>query len=207
MAFIQVQQRRAIGRPAGEVRAGVSEVRGARLLTFIIGADAMAKAGMKRGDMLTLHRGTEADDGWVMITPGDDIETRTLGKVPNSPAGIVRFGLPADWPLTPCGSTEAPEWTARRGAITLRLPAALTSAKITPPRPAIPLAQPKIAESPPVTAKPAASGGGGDLRAEARRLFGMRQSVQQVARAVRLPVQELVRIEADVKAERAERAA
>lgn len=208
MAFIQVQQRRAIGRPAGEVRASVSEFRGARLLAFIIGADAMAQAGMTRGDLLTLHRGTGEDEGWVMITPGDDIETRTLGKVPHSPAGIVRFGLPADWPLATSGSTEVPEWTARKGALTLRLPDALLGKgkPALPPlyRPAIPLAEPVK----PKPAEPALTPGAADgLAEEARRLFRLRHSVQQVHRTVKLPVADLVRIEAEVKAEREGKAA
>lgn len=190
MAWVQVQQRRAFGRPAGEVRAGVTDVRGTRLLALIIGADAMAKAGMKHGDLLVLHRGTDADEGRVRVTPGDGAETRKLGKVPQSPAGIVRFGLPADWPLVSSGSTEAPEWTAAKGAVTLRLPDALTTPRPAPAPPAIPLVEPK-----------------GEMVAEALRLFRARQSVQQVARAVKLPVAELVRLEDQAKAERASKAA
>lgn len=46
-----------------------------------------------------------------------------------------------------------------------------------------------------------------EMEAEAARLFRLRHSVQQVARAVKLPVPDLVRIEAGVKAEREGRAA
>jgi hypothetical protein len=169
MAWVKVQQRQVWGRPAGEVRVGVNDVRGTRLINIILADSVLSAAGLAVKDRMTLERGEGEDAGWVRVIRGEG-ETRLIGKLPQTKSGIVRFTLPAELPLLVAASTACDEWETGKGWVALRLPAAVVEGRAAPaakkikaeppmpaPRPAIPLVEPKPAPKP--ATRPAIGGG------------------------------------------------
>lgn len=204
MAWVQVQQRKTFGRPAGEVRLGVAEVRGSRLLNIILADSVMERAGIALGGSLLLERGEGEHAGWVRVISGRG-DTRVVGKLPNTTSGIVRFALPAELPLAAASSTGCDEFEVGPGWVAAKIPAAVsdgralqpkTKAKAAPPapRPAIPLVEPKPSGQ---EAKAHAA------REHALSLLRSRVGTDQVVRATGLSPRDVVALAEQVRAERA----
>jgi hypothetical protein len=204
MAWIQVQQRKTFGRPAGEVRVGVAEVRGSRLLNIILADTVMQRAGIALGGSLLLERGEGEHAGWVRVAIGKG-DARMVGKLPNTTSGIVRFALPPEMPLEAVGSTGCDEFEVGPGWVAAKIPAAVTDARAPlakakakqaapAPRPAIPLVEPKPAAQ---EAKAHAA------REHALSLLRSRVGTDQVVRATGLSPRDVVALAEQVRAERA----
>lgn len=210
MAWIKVAQRKTWGRPTGEVRVGVNDVRGTRLINIILGDAAIERAGFAIKDTLVFERGEGEDAGWVRVSRGTG-ETRLLGKLPNTHSGIVRFALPAELQLAVAASTACDEWEAGKGWVALRLPADVVEGRAAPvakkgkgtpaPRPAIPLVEPKP-QPPPKPAVPSK-----EKEEAALSLLRARVGTDQVVRETGISPRDVVRLAEQVRAEREGRAA
>lgn len=199
MAWIQVQQRKVWGRPAGKVRVGVNDVRGTRLVNIIMADDVLKAAGIAIKDALVLERGEGEHAGWLRVTRGTG-ETRIVGKLPQTRSGIVRFTLPPELPLAVSRSTTTEEWETGKGWVALRIPPAVLEGR-APPKAAQPAAQQAAA------AKLATKTATMEPPSKEERALSMlrgRVGTDQVCRETGLSPREVVRLADQVRAERAQ---